>query len=44
MTEDEIKSIPIKTSDNYIYSELVISEQGNMIVDYKPPYRKKEEK
>ena len=39
MNEDAIKTIPI-TTENYIQAELVISEKGNMIIDYKPPYRK----
>lgn len=29
--------------NKYIVSELVISEKGNMIIDYKPPYRKEKE-
>lgn len=28
--------------NKYIISELIISEKGNMIIDYKPPYSKKE--
>ena len=34
------KSIPISTIGEYIRSELVITENGNMIIDFQPPYPK----
>lgn len=37
------KRIPLKTIDKFIVSELIISDNYRMIVDYNPPYPTKEE-
>ena len=36
----EDKIIQSKTNDGYIISELLITDIGNAIIDYKPPYDK----
>lgn len=38
----EDKIIQNKTNDGYILSELIITDIGNAIIDYKPPYKKTE--
>lgn len=41
MSKEKInKTIPITTIDDFIVSELVITDKGNMIIDYRPPYKK----
>ena len=42
MLVDNEKIIQNTTDDGYIISELVISDLGNCIIDYKPPYPRKE--
>lgn len=36
----EDKIIQNKTNDGYIISELLLTDIGNAIIDYKPPYDK----
>lgn len=36
----EDKIIQNKTNDGYIISELLLTDIGNTIIDYKPPYDK----
>lgn len=40
----EDKIIQNKTNDGYIISELLLTDIGNVIIDYKPPYDKIEKK
>lgn len=37
------KIIQNKTNEGYILSELFITDLGNCIIDYKPPYPKEKE-
>ena len=40
--ENKLETIEI-TNDEYIISKFIISESGNMIIDYDLPYQKQKE-